>query len=388
MLADALVLGAAGYSDLSNVIDQRIEVFCWDGSRITVGTVYVTLAQPAPVLDLVLDDLTVVRLTADHKVVLRDGSFRRVRELVPGDSLMPCYQRQAESGARTYMEPGGWFHGTKVPADSCAWRSVPRMVAEAKLGRRLVSGEIVRLRDGNLQNCSVGNIEVAPPSQKPRYEPWVREMHAAKAFLGNHPIKGSPRNHKVLEVRGGCIAQGSRIYAIDRSVIKPLPIEKLAFDNTGVQVLGYDETKKIIRHVSVSNAMLTKPATPVMRVPLSSGVVLLLTPDHKVLTPDKGYVAVRSLQIGDRLISMPAGFELRQQSMLTHNDPGTVWVTGVPAPHSVSVRAFDVTTETGNLIVDGAVVHNSTPPTEKCYSLSSAELGTVAVGGIFIATNE
>ena len=52
------------------------------------------------------------------------------------------------------------------------------------------------------------------------------------------------------------------------------------------------------------------------------------------------------------------------------------------------MRAFDVTTETGNLIVDGAVVHNSTPPTEKCYSLSSAELGTVAVGGIFIATNE
>ena len=46
-----------------------------------------------------LDNDEVIRCTPDHRIMLRDGTYREAAELVPGDSLMPLYRRERPVGS-------------------------------------------------------------------------------------------------------------------------------------------------------------------------------------------------------------------------------------------------------------------------------------------------
>jgi hypothetical protein len=84
------------------------------------------------------------------------------------------------------------------------------------------------------------------------------------------------------------------------------------------------------------------------------------------------------------VISTFPGFSLKSLAVLTSHSPGTVWVTVAPKPDMTQpYRVFDVTTETGNLVVDGIVCHNST----RCLSLSPVASDTFVAGGVFLATS-
>ncbi len=48
-----------------------------------------------------LDNGEVVKATADHRFMLRDGSYERVENLAPGDSLMPLYRTQSPLSTRS-----------------------------------------------------------------------------------------------------------------------------------------------------------------------------------------------------------------------------------------------------------------------------------------------
>lgn len=48
--------------------------------------------KDAPIFKLTLDSGHVIRATADHRFMRRDGSWAELRELAPGDSLMPLYR--------------------------------------------------------------------------------------------------------------------------------------------------------------------------------------------------------------------------------------------------------------------------------------------------------
>ena len=49
--------------------------------------------QKAPIYEVLLDDRTTFRATDDHLIMLRDGSYRMVRDLVAQDSLMPFHSK-------------------------------------------------------------------------------------------------------------------------------------------------------------------------------------------------------------------------------------------------------------------------------------------------------
>ena len=353
------------------------QVVAWDGARPTVGEIRLQSAQDHDVLCVGLDDGSDLVVTPDQRLLLRSGNPVRADELCGGESLLPFYTRMA--GARLeYLDPGDWHKGGLVAADRRRWRPLARLVAEAMLNRRLQQDEVVRLRRPGLDHRPE-NIEIAIKStrHKKRFDPLGKALAEAMKFMETHR-----HNHKVASVSTGhCFAAGSKIYTIDRSVVTPISIDVYAAEGNWRPILGYDEKKQIIRKVNVTNAWLTKKAAPVLKIGFSNGAVLRVTPEHKVLTVDRGYVEARSLVMNDRVISAIAGFSLRGQSMLTSHSPGTAWVVDPPRPDmSQPYRVYDVTTETGNLIVDGVACHNST----KCLSTAGLTSDTFVAGGVFL----
>ena len=72
-------------------------VYAYDNEneRITLGTVkWVAKTKiNAEVWKLTLDDDNILRATPDHKIMLRDGTYKELKDLRPGESLMPLYKK-------------------------------------------------------------------------------------------------------------------------------------------------------------------------------------------------------------------------------------------------------------------------------------------------------
>lgn len=367
--------------------------------RVTLTPLTVREGAPAELVVITLDDTSVVQVGLDAALIARDGQLVRATDVEPGLSLMPFYTRRRKKLVE-YFEPGDYFLGGLATADKEAWRSLLRMVAEWKFGRRLEDGEHTK-RNGSLDDYSPEHITLrrvrkVDPKSLIKNSLWYKLQQAAAVAESYKELRGPgrpptsnvlrpPKNHKVVDVtRGHCFAEGSRVYVIESSVVTPLPIEQLALeDGAGRYVLGYDEQRKIIRKTLVKRAWLTKPAAPVLRVPLSNGAVLRVTPEHELLTPEGGFIQAKKLNKAARVVSVPSGFNLRERSVLTHHNPGTLWLADWHVADREPARIFDVETELGNLIVDGVVCHNSTAP----LSIDGMGSGNFSAGGVFITSD-
>jgi exonuclease SbcC len=84
--------------------------------------------------------------TAEHPVMLRDGTYRALGALQPGDRLMPLYRR-CRDGKYAWINRND---GTMVLEH--------RLVAEALLGRALAPGEHVHHLDHNTENNGAANL--------------------------------------------------------------------------------------------------------------------------------------------------------------------------------------------------------------------------------------
>jgi hypothetical protein len=74
--------------------EEPIWVYSFDGKRIVPGLAYFPRKTGTKkVIEIELDNGQKVKCTPDHKWMLRDGSWKMAKELVPGKSLMPLYTR-------------------------------------------------------------------------------------------------------------------------------------------------------------------------------------------------------------------------------------------------------------------------------------------------------
>ncbi len=112
-----------------------------------------------------------------------------------------------------------------------------------------------------------------------------------------------------LESTNPCFTGDTRI-ATDRGLIR---IDDLANDNAEFMVatdsraplsgLGNAGSKASgVAFRTSTPAWKTRENTAVSRLTTKHGYVLTATPDHRFLTPDRGYVALRDLSIGDKLL--------------------------------------------------------------------------------------
>jgi len=110
-----------------------------------------------------------------------------------------------------------------------------------------------------------------------------------------------------LEATNPCFIGSTRI-ATHRGLI---PIQELAEANADFLVAtdlrapwggrGLPNRHRGVVYRSASPAWKTRENTPVLRLTTRHGYSIVATPDHKFLTPDRGYVELRHLRAGDKL---------------------------------------------------------------------------------------
>ena len=156
-----------------------------------------------------------------------------------------------------------------------------------------------------------------------------------------------------------CFSGEMKVYVVgEDGIVTPTRIDKLAVDGAGREILAFDRKKKRIVRVTAENPRLSGRNAVIMKIKLSNGAELRVTPEHKILTVESGYVEAKDLRKGAFLVGARNGFELESKSLLTVASPGGVWVSENPIPDGVE-NVYDVTTRTHNLLVNGVICHNS-----------------------------
>lgn len=352
LTGDTQILTLAGPMSIKSLAEKsrldpsfRVPLYTWDGEKITVGHGQdARLVKRAKVYRVLLDDGTAIRATGNHRFMRRDGSYAQTLELSPGDSLMPLYLSTDHYGRNCYSENNDYHLGAPTKADRYRKRRTARMVAEWMTGDRLPPGTRVK-HHGSKMDDSPDNINITDVPGLANYKvvtPLVRALREAGDVIDRN-----------------CVAEGQEVLLIEGARTIGLPIEHMAAESLeGTQVVGFDTDKNRIKSVEVISPRMTANKAPVMATHLSNGKTLRLTPEHRCLTVDKGYVQLKDLVIGDRLYSMPHNYPLGR-SILTSPTPGEVEVLSTPEMDG-EARVFDITTPTENFVVSGVVVHNST----------------------------
>lgn len=84
------LIGKSGYCYGWNNAEKRMGVTEFYNPRLT--------RKNAEIYQLTLDNGQTLRATPDHLIMMRNGSYRELRDLKPGDSLMPLYRHIHRSG--------------------------------------------------------------------------------------------------------------------------------------------------------------------------------------------------------------------------------------------------------------------------------------------------
>lgn len=138
---------------------ERFLVYSYDYEkrRPTIGTAFLPRSanggRPVPRVRLTFDDGGHVDLTPDHRMLLRDGSTRQVKDLLVGDSLMPLYVRELGSGYNVINLLDSRRSG------GGAWIAEHKFVAENVYGA-LSGDQVVHHVDFNKRNNHPSNLAI------------------------------------------------------------------------------------------------------------------------------------------------------------------------------------------------------------------------------------
>lgn len=151
--------------------------------------------KKAEVWRIVLDNGRVIRATANHPFMMRDGNYTRVDHLKPGDEVMPFSSRLGRAGYLEVFQPG-WMVG-----DTKRWQPNYQIVGRFKYGRGTRRNEHVHHSDFDKLNDVLENIEYL-----------TREQHAAKhSAQGGHAVVWTDgmRKQQALRMRGNQYSKGN-----------------------------------------------------------------------------------------------------------------------------------------------------------------------------------
>ena len=143
--------------------------------------------------------------TSDHRLMLRDGSYKKICELTPGDAMMP-FKRESQ-----------WNSPYVSVYDGTRWVYEHRMLGEFIAQRCLDDNEVVHHINENKTDNRIENLEVMTRSEHashhlreynklkwdPNNEKWIakfREQHSAYMTLNNQSARFDVTFPRILQV--------------------------------------------------------------------------------------------------------------------------------------------------------------------------------------------
>lgn len=114
--------------------------------------------------------------TIDHRLMLRDGSYKKIGELVPGDAMMPFKREHLWKGPYASVYDGN------------RWTHEHRMLGEFIAGRRLREDEVVHHIDHQKWDNRLENLEV-----------MTRKEHTSHHLREYNRLKWDPNNSSWID---------------------------------------------------------------------------------------------------------------------------------------------------------------------------------------------
>jgi len=122
----------------------------------------------------------------EHRLMLRDGTYRKVEDLQPGDSMMPFYRKDLFEGAKEGTRGYSWIY--TMDDRFRGWTKEHQMVAEWIAGRNLAEDEVVHHINFVKTDNRPENLKIMSKSDHDSY-------HTAL----NNNVKWSPENGEWIE---------------------------------------------------------------------------------------------------------------------------------------------------------------------------------------------
>lgn len=135
--------------------DVRVFAYSKEKGRIALcrATAGGRTRKKTEVWEVMLDNGETVKATPDHSFLLRSGEYRQLRDLQPGDSLMPLYRKKKASQWKTVYD---WAYLNNGESEM-----VHNLAALDVHGVQIRGGaKVVHHKDGNGCNNSISNLQV------------------------------------------------------------------------------------------------------------------------------------------------------------------------------------------------------------------------------------
>lgn len=130
---------------------EPIHTFAYDHKTNSIVLAEIENAfftKEAEITEVELDNGKIVRCTADHRFMLRDGSYVQAQNLVNGDALMPFYRKNLKK-----YKNGNIYRVIYSPSDG--WCGEHKIVGNYLFGRKILSEDNKHVHHKNF--CGVDN---------------------------------------------------------------------------------------------------------------------------------------------------------------------------------------------------------------------------------------
>ncbi|MBT7915307.1 portal protein, partial [Candidatus Bathyarchaeota archaeon] len=264
--ADTLIAVPSGFKTIGELTeeygsDRDFIVYSYDHNRGEIVPAIAKHARQTRVdhaFTVTFDSGKTITGTANHRLMLRDGSYRRIDELTSGDSMMPFYRRDLYAYDN---KPTGyqWIY-TMSPEGHNGWKTEHKLIAEWALGRPMDEDEVVHHCNFVKSDNRPENLEIMTRSDHSRLhqvllneKKWDDSTNGEwiEAFKNKHSIwmqENNPAERKditfgrILEIcerEGFNSAKLCKVLDTDVNVIKRR-LRKNGFDNFVTFAQAYD----------------------------------------------------------------------------------------------------------------------------------------------------
>lgn len=124
--------------------DYKFIVYSYDHDKGQIVPAYGKQARQTCVdhaWKITFDSGKTITASPEHRLMLRDGSYRKVEDLQVGDSMMPFYRKDLFANAKEGTKGYSWIY--TMDSSSKGWKKEHQLIAEWVSGRGLAEDEVV-----------------------------------------------------------------------------------------------------------------------------------------------------------------------------------------------------------------------------------------------------
>ena len=232
-VGDTKIETVYGQRKLKDLVGKKIPIYCYDGEKIAIDwmTNIKKTGIKKEVWKVTLDNDKVIIATPNHKFMLRDGNYKKLKDLKLLDSLMPF--------RRTKRNSKGYFN---INLNNGTCKGEAHLVAEWKYNRKIKDNECVHHINKNKKDNSPENIEIIDFSK-----------HSSNHIMGdNNPLRRFPEKNPVYLYPGKFKNENNGRWRHDITIEEVVDLWKKGFKKKKIAKLFNTSSKVIERRLNLA----------------------------------------------------------------------------------------------------------------------------------------